>query len=371
MTSIKRAPLTWSQVSAFRLRRHHLAGSRHADLAAIARDTCGIQAQVFSAAELSFSVRQPGIVRADIQAALWKKRTLVKTSCMRGTLHILAASDFPVYMSALRRRQVRMILQIITRYGVTEKEARDVMEASVETLAGGALTRRELTERVLSLGLVRKKAETWFRQSWWGVMRQALFEGLICYGPDRNREVTLVRVDQWLAKKREISEVDAQQVVLQRYLSAYGPATASDFSKWSGLSMPEANRAFASLEDELAEVEWEGRKAFIRRNDLDGLLGASLERVSVKLIPNFDTYLLGHKEKDHLVSPRNYKKVYRQAGWISAVVLAQGKVVGRWSLSRERDKTKIKITPFEKFTPSTRSGIDAEFERIKKFLAAS
>ena len=64
-----------------------------------------------------------------------------------------------------------------------------------------------------------------------------MVEGLICYGPDLGHGVTLVRVDQWLQGQVIISEQVAQQILLSRYLRAYGPAILQDFSKWSSISM--------------------------------------------------------------------------------------------------------------------------------------
>ena len=70
----------WSQVAAFRLRRHHLAGKNQAGLAEVTRDVCGVQAQVMSAAEIALWTRNHDLAAAAIQSALWKDRTLVKTS---------------------------------------------------------------------------------------------------------------------------------------------------------------------------------------------------------------------------------------------------------------------------------------------------
>src|SRR5205809_2529375 len=158
----------WSQVAAFRLRRHHLAGKNQAGLADVTRDVCGVQAQVMSAAEIALWTRNHALAAAAIQSALWKDRTLVKTSCMRGTLHLLAAADFPIYITALRSSRTRQALRVMARSGVTQREASEVTGAVVEALRAGPMTRRELTERVLSLGLAGKKAKRWFEQSWWG-----------------------------------------------------------------------------------------------------------------------------------------------------------------------------------------------------------
>ena len=69
--------------------------------------------------EIALWTRTHDFTRADIHSALWKSRTLVKTSCMRGTLHILSAADFPIYINALKISRGR---EMLARYGVTQKE---------------------------------------------------------------------------------------------------------------------------------------------------------------------------------------------------------------------------------------------------------
>jgi len=350
----------WSQVAAFRLRRHHLAGENRADLAEVARDVCGVQAQVMSAAEIALWTRDHGLTAAAIHAALWKDRTLVKTSCMRGTLHLLAAADFLIYVTALQSSRTRQALRVMARSGVTQREACEVTGAVVEALRAGPMTRRELTERVLSLGIAGKKAKRWFEQSWWGVVRQAIVEGLVCYGPDRGQHVTMVRADQWLPAKARISESEAGRILLRRYLGSYGPATLRDFSKWTGFSSPEAKVAWESLEEELAEVSVEGREAFILREDADELAASHLGDETVRLLPNFDSYLLAHADKNHLVTSRHYKRVYRQAGWVSPVVLLNGRVIGTWSYARQGKRLSLEVAPFESFSRLTRTRVEEE-----------
>ena len=350
----------WSQVSAFRLRRHHLASKSQADLAKVARDVCGVQAQVMSAAEIALWTRNHDLTAAAIHSALWKDRTLVKTSCMRGTLHLLTAADFPIYINALRSSRIRQTLHIMARYGVTQREAREVTEAVMKALRDGPVTKRELTERVLSLGLAGKKARLWFEQSAWGVARLAIVEGLVGYGPDRGQHVTMVRVDQWLPEQTKVSESEAGRILLRRYLGSYGPATVRDFSKWTGFSSPEAKAVWESLEEELAEVSVEGGKAFILREDLDELADSRLGHETVRLLPNFDSYLLAHADKNHLVGARYYKRVYRQQGWVSPVVLLNGRVIGTWSYARRGKRLSLEVAPFENFSRLIRTRVEEE-----------
>ncbi len=171
-------------------------------------------------------------------------------------------------------------------------------EAVVEALSAGPMTQRELTEQIASK--VGKKVRTWIERVW-SVFRPALVEGLICYGPHRGQEVTFVRVDRWLPEQREISEQEAQQVLLRRYLSAYGPAPLQDFSKWTGISMKEARAVWELLEEELVEVCIEDKKGWILREDYDQVKLSYLGEPILRLLPSFDPYMLGHVDKNHLV----------------------------------------------------------------------
>lgn len=62
---------------------------------------CGAQAQVLSAAELSVGRRIAGAHRSDVRRALWEDRMVVKTFGPRGTVHLLATADLPMWTGAL------------------------------------------------------------------------------------------------------------------------------------------------------------------------------------------------------------------------------------------------------------------------------
>src|SRR5271169_436092 len=344
-----------SRIAAFRLARHHLADQSQADLSAICQDVCGIQAQVMGASEMQLWARAHNLRREEIDSALWSSRSLVKMYAMRGTLHLVTAADFPVYIAALKTSRLRQWLAIMARYGVSEKEAWQVRDAAMETLRSGPVARREITERVLSRAKVGKKTQFFMRNAWVGALRLAFTEGLVCYGPDIGKEVAMIRVDQWLPKLKKVSEAEAQRIVLRRYLSAYGPATAHDFAKWTGMAVPEAKAVVDLLKDEWLEVDVEGKSAMILRQDLEQLNNSSLDGPAVRLLPNFDPYLLAHAEKDHLVERVHYKRVYRNQGWISPVVLLDGRAVGTWSSTRRGKRSALEIKPFETFSKMVRS----------------
>ncbi len=93
--------MSWPAANARRLERHALRAPAPAGPAETARAVCGAHAQVLSAAELSLALRGSGATRADVRHALWQEHSLVKTYCPRGTVHLLATRDLPLWTAAL------------------------------------------------------------------------------------------------------------------------------------------------------------------------------------------------------------------------------------------------------------------------------
>jgi hypothetical protein len=355
----------WPEVAAFRLNRHHLTGPNSANLIEIGQNICGVQAQVMSAAEMQLWARRHDLTRAEIHAALWEKRRLVKTYGMRGTLHLLPTADFSIYINALKKSQVESARRNMSRVGIAEKDVDALNEAAMAALSNGPLSKGELTARVKPQ--VGKKLRAVMTQ-FWNIFRSAFAEGLICYGPESGKEAIFIRVDQWLPKQKEISEAEAQQILWRRFLRAYGPATLQDFSHWTGLLMKEAKTIWEARPEELLEVSVEGEKAFLLREDYDLLANNSPEGQVLRLLPLFDPYLLAHADKKHLVSPAQYKRVYRNQGWISPVILLDGKIIGVWSYARRAKRWALEVEPFKKFSKAVRARIEEEAVSLGNFL---
>jgi len=174
--------VTWSQIAAFRLASHHLIGRDDADLEAVTRDVCGIQAQVMGAARVALWARVANLKPADIDNALREKRTLVKTSCMRQTLHLLTADDYPIYIVALRQSRIAAVHRIMSRFGVTNREVEKLNELVLATLDGCQLPQREVNRRIKPK--VGERVQKWMENTW-SVLRMAQAQGLICYGNDQ------------------------------------------------------------------------------------------------------------------------------------------------------------------------------------------
>jgi hypothetical protein len=337
------------------------------DLVAVCRAACGVQAQVMSCARLSLWTRMPNLDQAAITSALNDKRTLVKTSCMRQTLHLLPSADFAMFIAALKQSRIAAVNRVLARFGIAPKEIDLLNQAIMDALGDGPLSRGALMAQIKSRA--GRNVVAWMGKVW-SVFRQALAEGWICYGPDKSSEVTFVRVDNWLPKQKQINEATAKQILLRRFLSSYGPGVLQDFSKWSGISIKEATPVWKSLEDELMQVSIDGRKASILSDDYSQISQVNLDGPVLRLLPGFDSYILAHADKSHLVNSVFYKKVYRNQGWISAVVLLDGRIIGTWSTTRKGKGIDLTVELFGKSSKMIKDGIDAEAARLERFLEA-
>jgi DNA glycosylase AlkZ-like len=223
-----RANLTWPQVHAFRLERHHLQDRASArDLARVVGEIGGAQAQVMSAAELQVAVRVDCQV-GDVRDALWKDRALVKTWLMRGTLHLARAEDLPLYSAAMRGRWMRMRPSYLKFMQITESEFWKLEEEIGAALDGRPLTREELIARV-GKGKSPRIHEL-LRSGWGGILKPAARSGLLCFGPSRGQSVTFVSPRAWLRGWRALDPDEAIVEAARRYLHAFGPATKTDFA---------------------------------------------------------------------------------------------------------------------------------------------
>jgi hypothetical protein len=376
--------VTWDQVSAFRLARQHLLERAPAKaLVSVVRDMTGAQAQLLSAAQISLWPRVRDLRLAHVEKAL-NERTLVKASCMRRTLFLVPSADLAIFVRGAARRAEKEVRWARGK-GVPDRALDAAIDATLNAL-DQPLTRPEIAERVSrSLGVKMRD----IHGGGWGSRRKVAAvpvgeltypvvdllhlvaaRGVVCYGPYRGNEPTFVRADAWIPRWKDVPGEQAEEILLRWYLRAFGPATAADFAMWSGLSLTEAREVWARKESDFALVSVEGWVGSVLRDDLDELAQARFERPLVRLLPYFDSFLLGHKERDHLVDSKYRAKIYRAQGWISPVLLVDGQVAGTWEHAWEKDSLRVKVTKFERMPRDVAVGIHEEAQDLGRFLGA-
>lgn len=354
-------PFTPRQVHALRLDRHHLLDREPVNSLTLCRDLCGVQAQVMSAAYLQLWARNHALTRGTIEDALWKTRSLVKTSLMRQTLHLIAADEFSLYIAALRRSRLNAAFAVMARCKITREEADNLTALILETLSAGPLGRTALFAAIRPK--VSKRVRDWMDKVW-SIVRLPVAQGLVCHGPGEGNKATFIRTDQWLPKQATIDEHTAKRELLRRYLRAYGPATLKDFAHWSGMSMVEARELAPFAQNEFAERDG----LLFLRDDVEFLQERAHECASVHLLPHFDVYLLAHATKDHFLDPRFYKRVYRNQGWISPVLLINGEIAGVWRYDPAGKKLTVTVEAFQPVPRRLQRQIEQQAQALANFF---
>ena len=364
------APRAWSEEDALAQRLKGQGLDRRAPAGALVR-TCGAmggaQAQVGSAARLSLAARVSGMTDARVRAAVDVDRTLVKTWTVRGTLHLVPADDLSLFVSGLSPERRGYALSWLARSGLDARTVEALGADILEALKDGPLGRKEIAARVGDAHGAR--ARQMLENSWGGIFHTVTSQGLVCFGPSAGGQTTFVRIDQWLGAALEPRDrAEAEAEIARRFLLAYGPANVSDFAYWAGLYVPPARRMWERIAGEMRPVTVGGKPAFVHAS-VKAPPRARGAAPHVRLLPNFDAYLLGHKGKDACVEPVRYKKVFKTAGWISPVVLVDGRVRGTWSLERGSRGLVVRVAAFRPLGKAERDGVAAEAEAVGAFAA--
>jgi hypothetical protein len=358
---------TWADVRVRRLGRHRLTKpAPRTQLVEVVREVGGIHAQVMSAAELALSVRVRGLTQEHVGRALWEERTLVKTWTLRGTLHLHAADELGLWLAARRA----VVGDWYFANEVRPKEARQILAVLADALDGRCLTRDELVEAVTP------HVSGWAREhigSGWGtILGPAALNGVLVHGPPQGTRVTFVRPDQWFGAQQEWEPRAALVEILRRYLRAFGPATHNHFAAWvagSHLKAKDAKALLDSIAGELVEVEIEGKRAWLLADDRSRSTPAG----GVRLIPEYDAYVMGFREREHLFPPeavvrtKAHGKGRLEGPGALSWLLVDGRIAGTWSRKRTAKVVELRVDPFGKLTKNQRQRLEEESNRVGAF----
>jgi hypothetical protein len=289
----------------------------------------------------------------------------VKTWAMRGTLHWIEAGDFPVWAAAFATRDHWRKPVWQRAFKMSEADVEAMVEAVTGALDGKLLTRVELADEVHRL-LHNDDVDEHLRSGWGSALKLVALHGLLCFGPDKGRNVTFVRPDQWLPDWREVEKDEAIQEVCRRYLASHGPATREEFARWWGFQPANARKVIESLEGEVVEVDRDGDRAYIVRRDLRSLQAVE-EDADVRLLGMFDAYTLAGLPHDQIVPKAKKEAVYRKGAWVSQVVMRGGRVVGVWKHDRKPRGTAVEVDLFDR-RAATKKQITQELEALEPYI---
>ena len=288
-----------------------------------------------------------------------EERSIVRTWAMRSTMHLLATEDIgwvlPLFDPGLAADSRRRLGQL----GLdarTQDNALDAIRAALQS--EGYLGRSELVEMLGRLGIEIDAARRVH------LFRLATGEGLAILGPDRGAETLLALASEWVGERPPHDRDAALTELTRRYVRAFGPATEADFAGWSGLPLRDVRAGLGRIAGELTELRIGEKPAWTLRSGARRTRG----RI-VRLLPAWDNYLMGHRDRDFIAGPERWPVVMPGGGLIRPTILVDGVAVGTWSIRRKGRRIEIELDPFEELDDETTKALSEEIQDVERFEA--
>ncbi|EHR48699.1 hypothetical protein SacmaDRAFT_0393 [Saccharomonospora marina XMU15] len=292
--------------------------------------------------------------RTDELSQLLFDRKVARIVVMRGTVHLVAASDAlplrtltqPIMETDLRGNTTftpKLAGVDLDELAATARES--LLAAPLNTAAlGEALSRRWPDHDPKALVYAARNRLPLVQvppRGVWG----------------RSGRPTYATADSWL-RQAPRRDLDLAGVVL-RYLAAFGPATVRDVQTWCGLTR--LGEVVERLRPRLRTFRDEdGRELFdlpeAPRPDAD-------TPAPPRFVPEFDNLLFSHADRTRVLSDEDRQRIKTKNAVAPGVFLVDGFVSGRWKLRQ----SVLEVEPFRPLSKRNSTAIEAEGRRLLRF----
>lgn len=334
----------------------------------VLKEIGGAQAQDLPAALLSVHARGNGFSIGDVERArnqrpLQAKDGLLRAWSMRGTLHLHAVDDARWLVPFFGPGCIRSDRGRFSGLGWDDQRYAGGID-----LLRGVLARDQFIDRAEMRSLFAVNGLPFTGQAPVHFLFRALFEGILCPGPDQGKKQTFALFEDWAGKVQELPLETALHDIALRYLSAYGPAGPEDLAAWSGLGLGEARAAWAQIAGQAVELEVEGQPAWMVEKNLHWLDDVDTTAPVVRLLPRFDTLWMGYASRDLHINAQDAKRYLIHGGVINAMLLVDGEAKAAWRTRKTGKAVRIILEPFAPLPSEIVRLAGAEADRMGDFL---
>jgi hypothetical protein len=331
------------------LARQHLLERGSGRLVTAIERIGGLQTQYAPSGYIGLWSRLEGFERDRLTAAL-EKRTVVQGTLMRSTIHMVSAGDYRPFVAGIREARRESWLR--GHRGQHEPAAMAAAAKRARTLLADGPRRRDEAMRELGVNNV----------IWNGI---GLWVDLVRAPPsgtwEQRRADLYALADGWVGGD-EPGHADGVDLLVRRYLGAFGPAAARDIADWAGL--PPKTVAASAGRLELRRFRDEGGADLL---DVPrGALPDPGTAAPVRFLPTWDATLLVHARRTQILPERFRPRVFNTKTPHSVpTFLVDGRVAGIWRNERGRVVTE----PFEALAAGPRREVAAEAKRLAGFMS--
>ena len=315
-----------------------------ADKLTVMRDLCGVQAQFMTNALHSLKIRTNDYNEQTVAEGL------VKNWSVRGTVHVFAESDLPLFIRCnngadYRKNEWQGYSYMKNQrqcWALTPERQKYLADIIISAVSERAYTRDELKELCRANGMTKIEEDCMF-ESWGGGIRELCVRGFMNY--------TVQEKKQYIASPEfsPIPEEEAKFEIARRYFTNIAPATIHDAMYYTGAKQAEVKNWLQHLPVE--SFDFGGRTYYYIPNGktYDGDIPHCI------FLAGFDQLMLGYQKKESIyLKPEYLRGVFNLAGIVMPPLLLDGDVTGIW----KNKNGKLEIKCFRSLTQTEKSYIE-------------
>ena len=346
-------------VIARRLHNQRLTVTGFRDPAPVVAWQGAVQAQEYAVARWALGLRCNGATDADVERAFDEGRIL-RTHVMRPTWHFVTPADIR-WLQALTAPRVKAAMASYNRkLELTPRLFARSHQIVARALEGG----RFLTRSELAAALIRRRIKA-SGQRLAHLMMEAELDCIICSGPRRDKQFTYALLDERAPRVKTPTRDESLAELARRYFSSHGPATARDFSWWSGLTMKEAR-----LGVDLC-------KPVLLQETIDGLTYWSVPGeppfppgYATYLLPIYDEFLIAYRDREVVTGSHAADAGAAFAAGFPHHLIVGGQLAGSWARTADKNGVAVAIAPFRRLTADEIRRVQQAAARFGRFNAA-
>jgi hypothetical protein len=325
-------------------------------------------------AHIALGARLEGVTKEIVETALLVDKTLIQVWSRRGTPHVILTRDMAVFTTGLLPDDddsVRHVLEPFTatldEKGISALEAFERVGREAYAALGGKEMSRGEFSAALSERLPKDLTPWCDGCGAYHVNENAFrytgLRGDFCLISALDEKVRFMRLDKWLGRKKpRVAKRTARAEAVRRYLAAYGPSTSDEFADWVGTTPRWSERAWRLVDDDVVEVDVEGRRGWVLEADLPRLRAAATIE-GVRLLPAHDPYI-AHPDRTQLVPIREHQKELWRPQVNPGAVLVNGAVVGAWRMQKKGRVLAVPVRLFKSVGKRTKDAVEAEAQIV-------
>jgi hypothetical protein len=248
-----------------------------------------------------------------------------------------------------------------TQLGLTESDAERARALVTAALAGGGRMRRADLLTAIDDGGVSTAGQRGYHLL--GFLART---GTLCLGPtDGAGEQLFVLIDDWVPAPRRRTRDEALAELALRFFLGHGPATVHDLARWAGLALRDVRAGLAVVRPQLAALDVDGVEHLLDPAVPDRLATCREEAEDVVLLPGFDEFVLGYRDRSTILAPEFAPRIVPgNNGMFRPTVVLDGQVVGTWQWTGRGAKRAVTATPFTSFPDAVTARIMACADRL-------